>query len=318
MSLTPTVLVVGDTRADAGKTTFSVGLLNRLEQSVSTEGSPTEGVPTGRAPPIGFKPRAGNDYWFDHDDVRAAIADGRLYGKDAGRLLGASGGAPPDLSDADADTSRHIERINPVHRLWRPTPDRSGILGEADRTALVDRVTIDGETTYVVNGVAEENGLLPAPVVERLPLSDARRVRSVSEFNEAMRALHLPAFERLTDRIAATAKARPLVIESYGDIAVPLEGMDEVIDLDVVAAVAPTRVQVYRGDRWLRAREVASGSPRDGKLEERTGRVAEMVEPVATRELPALPSSARSDPGAIAGGYADAYEALLEHVKPDR
>ena len=298
----PTVLVVGDARVDAGKTTFSVGLLDRL-------GRVTAGVEPS---PVGFKPRAGNDYWFDHDDVRAAIEEGRLYGKDARRLAETADG-----SDSSGVPSA-IERINPVHRLWRPTPGRTGMLGEADRTALVDRVTLDGETTYLVNGAAEAEGLIPAPVSERLSLADARRVGSVAEFNEAMRELHLPAFERLADRIATADGTRPVVIESYGDIAVPLENLREVLDLDVVAAVAPTRLRVDRGDRWRRARSVASGSPREGRLEERTGRVAEMVEPVATRELPALSSAARGDPAAVAEAYAGAYEAVLEQVKPDR
>ncbi|MDR5674529.1 putative P-loop ATPase/GTPase [Halalkaliarchaeum sp. AArc-CO] len=302
MNSQPTVLVVGDARVDAGKTTFSVGLLDRLGKATAR----------GEPSPVGFKPRAGNDYWFDHDDVRAAIEEGQLYGKDARRLAETSGGF-----DSSGVPSA-IERINPVHRLWRPTPGRTGMLGEADRTALVDRVTLGGETTYLVNGAAEVEGLIPAPISERLSLADARRVGSVAEFNEAMRELHLPAFDRLADRIATVDGTRPVVIESYGDIAVPLQNMREVIELDVVAAVAPSRLRVYRGDRWLRARSVASGSPREGRLEERTARVAEMVEPVATRELPALPSRVRADAGGIAEAYADAYEAVLEQVKPDR
>lgn len=294
----PTVLVVGDERVDAGKTTFSVGLLARFVESGSR--------------PIGFKPRAGNDYWFDHDDVLAAVEGGRLYGKDVRRLADA---APDGLESRDPP---RIERLNPVHRLWRPTPGRTGLLGESDRTALVDRVWTDGEPTYVVNGVAEEDGLLPPVVRRQLPLEDADRISSLEAFNEAMRELHLPAFEWLTERVAAADRKRPVVIESYGDIAVPLRRLEEAVDLDAVAAVAPTRVRVYRGDRWLRARSVASGSPREGRLEERTGRVAEMVEPVATRRLPALPARARADPGAIAEAYADAYDALLEHVKSGR
>ncbi|MFW6382867.1 MAG: ATPase, partial [Haloferacaceae archaeon] len=160
--------------------------------------------------------------------------------------------------------------------------------------------------------------LLPDPIRDGLPVSDARRVDSIEGFNEAMARLHLPALARLTERLARVARERPVVIESYGDVAVPLRRLGEAVDLDAVAAVAPTRVRVYRGDRWLRAREVTSGSPRDGRLEERTGRVAEMVEPVATRPLPALPGRLRRDPGAIAGSYADAYDAVLEQVKSDR
>ncbi|MFW6382874.1 MAG: ATPase, partial [Haloferacaceae archaeon] len=133
---TPTILVVSDARVDAGKTTFSVGLLDRLAAS-------------GTAP-VGFKPRAGNDYWFDHDAVLAAVDDGRLYGTDVRRLADAVS------RRADGFDVPSLERLNPVHRLWRPTPGRSGVLGESDRTALVDRVSVGGETTFLVNGAAEE------------------------------------------------------------------------------------------------------------------------------------------------------------------
>ena len=67
------LLVAGASKVDAGKTTFTAGLVERT------------GV---RA----FKPRAGNDYWYDHDDYRRAVESGRLYGKDAERLAATSPG----------------------------------------------------------------------------------------------------------------------------------------------------------------------------------------------------------------------------------
>ena len=54
------LLVAGDARVDAGKTTFAAGLLAAIDGAV------------------GFKPRAGNDYWYDHDDAAAALDSGRL------------------------------------------------------------------------------------------------------------------------------------------------------------------------------------------------------------------------------------------------
>src|SRR6056297_4004761 len=116
-----TLLVVGADRVDAGKTTFTVGLLEWLDG-------------------VGFKPRAGNDHWFDHDDVRDATADGRLYGKDAARLAAASA----------ADVTP--EELNPVHRLWRPSPGPdTGMVGQAHREFVFDRV---GES-FVVNAHAD-------------------------------------------------------------------------------------------------------------------------------------------------------------------
>jgi len=130
------VLVAGADRVDAGKTTFSTGLIERLDA-------------------VGYKPRAGNDYWFDHDDYRRAVADGRLYGTDAQRLTAAG---TADLAP---------EEINPVHRLWRPSPGPgNGLLGQAHREFVFDRVG----GAYVVNDGAD----VPASAVEALPLADAR------------------------------------------------------------------------------------------------------------------------------------------------
>ena len=269
------LLVAGDARVDAGKTTFAAGLLAALDGAV------------------GFKPRAGNDYWYDHDDATAALSDGRLYGKDVATLAAAG------------DTDLREAQLNPVHRLWRPTPGRTGMLGEAGRTFLVDRVMTPEGPSFVVNGVAEREGLLPDPVAASLPLDDAPRVEHVDRFNTIMSERYLPAFDRVTDRIAATT---PAVVESYADIALPVEG----INFDAVAVVAPTRVQLYAGSRYLKADEVASGSSREGQLEERVNRVTEMIEPVSTHTLQPLSSDERDDPTRVADAYADVYESLLD------
>jgi len=268
------LLVAGDARVDAGKTTFAAGLLAALDGAV------------------GFKPRAGNDYWYDHDDAAAALSGGRLYGKDVATLAAAG------------DTDRPEEQLNPVHRLWRPTPDRTGMLGEAGRTFLVDRVTTPEGPSFVINGVAEDVGLLPDHVADALPLESATRVESVAAFNDVMAERYLPAFERVTDRIADTS---PAVVESYADIALPVEE----IDFDAVAVVAPTRVRLYAGSRYLKAYEVASGSNREGQLEERVNRVIEMIEPVSTHTLQPLGDDER-DPPSVADAYADVYDALLD------
>ena len=268
------LLIAGDARVDAGKTTFAAGLLAALDGAV------------------GFKPRAGNDYWYDHDDATAALSDGRLYGKDVATLAAAG------------DTDRPEEQLNPVHRLWRPTPDRTGMLGETGRTFLVDRVTTPDGPSFVVNGVAEREGLLPEDIAASLPLAAATRVDGVDQFNDVMAERYLPAFDRVTDRIAATT---PAVVESYADIALPVDG----IDFDAVAVVAPTRLRLYDGSRYLKADEVASGSSREGQLEERVNRVIEMIEPVSTHTLQPLSSDERADPTRVADAYADVYEALL-------
>ncbi|WP_254768498.1 ATPase [Salinilacihabitans rarus] len=267
-------LVAGADRVDAGKTTFSVGLLERV----------------GGA---GYKPRAGNDFWFDHDDCRRALADGRLYGKDAARLAAAEG------------RGREPEALNPVHRLWQPAPDGgTGLLGRSDREFVVDRIGRPGEETYVVNATAD----LPAAVEERLPLGAADAVETVDELNAAVERRHAPALDALAAEVEAADLA---VVESYGDVARPLRSLDPA-RVAAVAVVEPRRARIYRGDRYWRACEVARSSPQDGRLEKRVPDVIDYLDPVARVPLPPLGSDDRRDPERVARAYADAYDAMLE------
>ena len=294
----PVYLVAGGSRVDAGKTTFSAGLVAFLADR------------TGDA--VGVKPRAGNDYWFDHDDYRVATDGGRLYGKDARTLAAANTRALPAADDSSPSPSTVTpESINPVHRLWRPTPGRTGMLGDADRTFLCDRVTTATGTRFVVNGAAEEAGLLPDALAERLPLADATRVRDVPAFNEVMAAAHLPAIERLAARVARTSV--PTVVESYADVAETLP-RDGPVAPDAVAVVGPGRARIYAGDRYAKARAVAAGSPREGRREEHVDAVTEMIEPLSTVALPALSGDVRGDPHRIAARYEPAYESLTTAV----
>ena len=272
------LLVVGADRVDAGKTTFSVGLLER----------------TGA---VGYKPRAGNDYWFDHDDCRAALADGRLYGKDAKRLAAAE------------ERGRDPETLNPVHRLWRPTPgDGTGLLGKSDREFLVDRVgrpSDDGDgPTFVRNATAD----IPDAVAEALPLEDAVPVETVAEFNEIAERRYVPAFEELAAEVETQEVA---VVESYSDIARPLQSLDPAM-ISAVAAVEPGRARIYPSDRYCRACEIASSSPKDGAIEKRVPDVLEYLDPIERIRLPPLGSDDRAAPARIARAYSDAYDALLE------
>ena len=265
------LLVAGGDRVDAGKTTFSVGLLAH----------------TGAR---GFKPRAGNNYWFDHDDYEAATEEGRLYGKDARRLAAAS---PGEVAPED---------INAIHRLWHPSPGpATGLLGRAARQFVVDRVgDLDGVGEFVVNGTVE----LPASVTERLPLEGAPRVTSVPDFNDLMAAMHADALGALRTEIDATER---VVVESYGDIARPLDGFEP----DAVAVVEPGRARFYDGRRYAKACEIATGSPGEGQLEERVENVVDLIDRTGAVRLPALDGSTRSDPAAVADAYDHAYDALL-------
>lgn len=266
------LLVAGSSQLDAGKTTFSVGLI-------------------GRTGAVGYKPRAGNDYWYSHDDVRMAAEDGVLYGKDARKLANAGpNGASPAA-------------INPIHRLWRPRPDGiGGVLGQEGREFLLDRA---GDT-YVVNGTTT----LPEALREAFPVESAITLDSLAAFNDVMESHHRP----IQAELARDIEAQPLaVVESYGDIARPLQELDH----DAVAVVEPRRVRVYDGPRYDKACSIASGSPGPdrGTLEERVDDVTELVDPVETLPLPALGAKTRQDPSSVADEYEGAYDALLSVVR---
>jgi predicted P-loop ATPase/GTPase len=263
------LLVAGSAEVDAGKTTFTTGLIER----------------TGIR---GYKPRAGNGYWYDQDDYRRAVEEGRLYGKDAKRIAA-----------ANAD-SRRPEAINPVHRLWLPTPGRGkGILGRDGRRFLFDRVTLDSDV-YVRNGEAD----VPPAATRAFPLDRAHSVDSLSALNDLMADYHARALGGLTEEIAGREGA---IVESYADIARPLSTFVP----DAVAVVEPRRCRVYDGDRYAKACDVASGSAHEGRLEERVGNVVDLLDPNGSITLPALSSSERDDLAVVADAYGDAYDALL-------
>ncbi|MFB6083383.1 MAG: ATPase [Halorientalis sp.] len=264
------LLVAGADRVDAGKTTFTVGLLDYLDA-------------------VGFKPRAGNDHWFHHDDYRHAVEQGRLFGKDARRLVAAS---PGDLDPED---------VNPIHRLWRPSPgEDAGMLGQTDREFVVDRVA----ENYVVNDTVE----IPSEVRTHLPVDEAIHVSSLSELNDVMENLHLVALDGIARRVADRDRA---VVESYGDVARPLREFEP----DAVAVVEPARVRIYEGERYVKACSIKSGGPGEGQLEERVPAVVDLIDPVGSAPLPALSDEERDDPSAVASAYERGYEELLAAVE---
>ena len=263
-----TVLVVGVEHVDSGKTTFSTGLV-------------------AHAGAVGFKPRAGNDAWLHHDDYLRCVEDGRLYGKDARRLAAAS---PGNLDPED---------VNPVHRLWRPTPGRTGLLGQEGRMFVLDRA---GEQ-FVVNDTVD----VPEQAANHLPLADAIRVETVEELNEVISAQHLSVLDQFAGTVQSTERA---VVESYADVARPVHGLDPA----VVVVVEPTRARLFDGERFLTGCDIATGgsSPLAGRLEERVSAVLELVDAVETYGLDPLTAEKRNDPAAVADAYEPVYDRVVE------
>ncbi len=263
------ILVVGVRQLDAGKTTFTRGL-------VSATGL--------RA----YKPRAGNDRWYDHDAYRKTLDEGLLVGKDT-RLLAR---AQPDASS--------LKYINPIHRLWGPSFEPAGGMHDRPyREFLVDRA---GET-HVVNATVE----LPAELRRALPLEGAVEVTSIREMNEVVEEHYIPLLERWEAQVATE---NGLVVESYGDIAAPVQ----TLSFDIVAAVEPGRVRYFDGNRYEEACKNIPRRAREGTMEPIVEDVIAGLSSLETVDLPPLTGAARKSPADIARAYREAYEVAWDHL----
>jgi len=141
------ILVAGGARVDAGKTTFSTGLVADL---AARAGDAVGGVNPAPATTTGTTTTTtGSQAIRGGSTERRETPRGREHAI-AGERWGSG-----------AVLRRSPESINPVHRLWRPTPDRTGMLGDTDRTFLCDRVTTEGGSRFVVNRAARPRDCFP-------------------------------------------------------------------------------------------------------------------------------------------------------------
>jgi hypothetical protein len=76
-------------------------------------------------------------------------------------------------------------------------------------------------------------------------------------------------------------------------------------------------VRIFDGERYWKGCEVASGGPEEGQLEERVRNVVELIEEVDRQPLPALGSTQREEPAAVADAYERAYDSLLAAATDD-
>jgi predicted P-loop ATPase/GTPase len=256
------ILIVGLKDTDAGKTTLTRAIISYLRE---------EGFDA-----CGFKPLAGNNIWYDHDVVYDALSEGRLYGKDAKILRAASGG---DISE---------ELINPIHRLWSEPPIVNPGLLSSSPSIILDRVTLwfdEPRNILVENKDLLFNREEEKRLLEKLrhraddihEIGDLRSLNEVTEeyYGRAIRS----AYRRLLDRYD------PIVIEGYGDVALPWSELD---DLDLVIGVEPWHISIYDPDKYLSA--VKFSIPTYSN-EISTRRIRELVKPL--KEVKFLP--VRSD-----------------------
>lgn len=253
-------LIVGLKEKDAGKTSFALALLAYLRE---------EGINAS-----GFKPRAGNSVWYDYDVVHEALTQGRLYGKDAKRLSSAS-------AYSSVSTTQIEEFINPIHRLWAE-PSRINPSSQIPYFIL-DRVTLwykDGVKNLVVENEAMSADYSNADFSKiRANASTIYQVRNLKTLNTITERYYRHAVELAYKRMLAQHEY--VVIESYSDIALPWNGLN---DLDIVIGVKPGQMQVYEPKKYLAAVQLVT--PTYSQEEIRTARIVDLIKPLKVVNVP--------------------------------
>jgi len=254
--MTYNILIVGLKGQDAGKTTLALALLAYLREKGFNA--------------CAFKPRAGNNVWYDFDVVHDALSQGRLYGKDATSLKAAS-------AFSATDDPLLEECINPIHRLWMEPPrinSMSQIPG-----FIIDRVTLwykDGARNLVV-----ENETLPAMykcsdtllAQLRANASEIYHVRDLNTLNKLTEEYYDLAIELAYKKVVAQHDC--VVIESYSDIALPWNGLNI---LDAVIGIKPGRISAFDPQKYLAAVQIAASTYSQEELP--TARIIELLKPL--------------------------------------
>ncbi len=264
--MTYNILIVGLKGQDAGKTTLALALLAYLREKGFNA--------------CAFKPRAGNNVWYDFDVVHDALSQGRLYGKDATRLKAAS-------AFSAADDLLSEECINPIHRLWMEPPRISSM--SQIPGFIIDRVTHwykDGARNMVV-----ENETLPAMyrcsdtllAQLRANASEIYHVRDLNTLNKLTEKYYDLAIELAYKKVVAQHDC--VVIESYSDIALPWNGLNS---LDAVIGIKPRQMLVYEPKKYLAAVQLVT--PTYSQEEISTARIVELIKPLKVVNVPPFTS----------------------------
>ncbi|HID19587.1 MAG TPA: hypothetical protein EYP28_01400 [Methanophagales archaeon] len=253
-------LIVGLKEKDAGKTSLALALLAYLRE---------EGFNA-----CALKPRAGNSVWYDYDVVHEALSQGRLYGKDAKLLSSAS-------AYSSVSTTKIEEFINPIHRLWAE-PSRVNPISQIPYFIL-DRVSLwykEGVKNLVIENEAQSGEYNDANFRKlRANASTIYHVRDLDTLNKITEKYYSHAVELVYKRMLEQHEY--VVIESYSDIALPWNGLD---DLDIVIGVKPGQMLTYEPKKYLAAVQLTT--PTYSQEEISTARIVDLIKPLKVVNVP--------------------------------
>jgi len=228
------ILVVGFQPYDAGKTTLCKALIYGLKEA---------GVNL-----VPFKPHSGISYWTEFNTFQENVERGSLVCSDVIELEGAANSGFP------------LEVLNPVNRLSRPVLCR-GAPDEklAFQEFVAERFTHSEGTTYgnvyYWNKLVNVSQLRDMRAFFLKAKRKTERVRFITRFQDLLDA-YIENFEKATVSCYRHIKDKPLIIESFNDVAYPFSSTDE---CDIVICVSSDIVLWCETGMYLKVGETSEG-----------------------------------------------------------
>lgn len=256
-----TLLIVGLKERDAGKTHLALSSLAYLREKGFNA--------------VGFKPRAGNSLWYNYAAVREALSKGRLYGEDANLLKIAS--------DFGSESGVVEELINPLHRLWI---EPSLITPHHIPHFILDRVTLWREEVMsnlvVVNKMLPQKYIYDHSIFRKLfgKATKIYHVQNLKQLNLLTERYYDLSIELAYQKLVEQNDC--MIIESYGDIALPWTGLKE---LTTVVGIKPWTIAIYEAKKYLAGVQLLASTHLTGELP--TYKLFDLVKPI--REIAVHP-----------------------------
>ncbi len=249
------LLIVGLLPFDSGKTSLAVSLIAEAVE---------RGLDVGVCKPV-----TAFSGWYHYRSLRRSLEFGKLVGEDVSKLHDVAGSSDP------------IEIESPVVLMHMPPdPERvewkSSFYTNLGEQMVAMRITTPDRTVHYYfpsnlgrltetmrrQALALIESLRPAP--EEMECVDDVLMNLGKFADECVKLIH--------------SKHEFTVVESYNNASAPTWSS---LNSDVVLLVAPTKVAVYRGDRYEKAVELLLKPPWLTPSEE----VASLLKPVKTLEI---------------------------------
>lgn len=241
------VLCAGLREKDSGKSTLTLSLIEYFkERNIKV---------------CGFKPKSGNNIWYHWKRVKEGLDKGTLYGRDAAKYYNKCNGQIP------------ITTINPVHRLWMPSFNNS--YQESIPNFILDRITVEGKQIVALNTNVD------------IPI-DWAHFDKLMENSEVIKIRTREDLENLTELYEEgdqwawsflSKEVETIVCESYTNVGLP---WNSISDLDYVLVVEPFKIDIYDGERYIKASKFVSSI----LMEQKTCEIIEPIKPLESIKVP--------------------------------